>query len=227
MSQKVKDLPFDDRPREKLILRGPQSLSDAELLAILLRTGTKGKSVLTIAQEMIKQEGNLAVLSSKSHSALTKTNGIGRDKAATLVAAFELAKRILHQQKWIFDKKITSPSDVAEIYIPLLKNETKEQFWVLCLNNSNKIIKQETISIGNLNSSVVHQREVFKVAIDNNAASLILMHNHPSGNTEPSNEDIVITRKLVEAGKIMDIPIFDHIIIAGNNYTSFVERRLI
>lgn len=176
---------------------------------------------------MIKQEGNLAVLSSKSHSALIKTIGIGRDKAATLVAAFELAKRILHQQKWIFDKKITSPSDVAEIYIPLLKNETKEQFWVLCLNNSNKIIKQETISIGNLNSSVVHQREVFKVAIDNNAASLILMHNHPSGNAEPSNEDIIITRKLVEAGKIMDIPIFDHIIIAGNNYTSFVERRLI
>lgn len=208
-------------------MRGPQSLSDAELVAILLRTGTKGKSVLSIAQDMLKQEGNLAVLSSKSHSALLKTNGIGRDKAATLVAAFELAKRILHQQKWLFDKKITSPEDVAEIYIPLLKNETKEQFWVLCLNNSNKIIKQETISIGNLNSSVVHQREVFKVAIDNNAASLILMHNHPSGNTEPSNEDIVITRKLVEASKIMDIPIFDHIIIAGNNYTSFVERRLI
>ncbi|MEP0861496.1 MAG: DNA repair protein RadC [Ignavibacterium sp.] len=227
MSQKVKDLPLDDRPREKLILRGPQSLSDAELLAILLRTGMKGKSVLTIAQEMINKEGNLAVLSSKSHAALIKTSGIGKDKAATLVAAFELAKRILHQQKWLFDKKITSPSDVAEIYIPLLKNETKEQFWVLCLNNSNKIIKQEAISIGNLNSSVVHQREVFKVAIDNNAASLILMHNHPSGNPEPSNEDIVITRKLVEAGKIMDIPIFDHIIIAGNNYTSFVERRLI
>ncbi|WP_297844762.1 DNA repair protein RadC [Ignavibacterium sp.] len=227
MSQKVKDLPLDDRPREKLILRGPQSLSDAELIAILLRTGMKGKSVLTIAQEMINKEGNLAVLSSKSHAALIKTSGIGKDKAATLVAAFELAKRILHQQKWLFDKKITSPSDVAEIYIPLLKNETKEQFWVLCLNNSNKIIKQEAISIGNLNSSVVHQREVFKVAIDNNAASLILMHNHPSGNPEPSNEDIVITRKLVEAGKIMDIPIFDHIIIAGNNYTSFVERRLI
>lgn len=218
---------MDDRPREKLILRGPQSLSDAELIAILLRTGMKGKSVLTIAQEMINREGNLAVLSSKSHASLIKTNGIGKDKAATLVAAFELAKRILHQQKWLFDKKITSPSDVAEIYIPLLKNETKEQFWVLCLSTSNKIIKQEAISIGNLNSSVVHQREVFKVAIDNNAASIILMHNHPSGNTEPSNEDIVITKKLVEAGKIMDIPIFDHIIIAGNNYTSFVERRLI
>ncbi|WP_244405220.1 RadC family protein [Ignavibacterium album] len=209
------------------MLRGPQSLSDAELIAILLRTGMKGKSVLAIAQEMINKEGNLAVLSSKSHAALIKTNGIGKDKAATLVAAFELAKRILHQQKWLFDKKITSPADVAEIYIPLLKNEVKEQFWVLCLNNSNKIIRQEAISIGNLNSSVVHQREVFKVAIDNNAASLILMHNHPSGNPEPSNEDIVITKKLVEAGKIMDIPIFDHIIIAGNNYTSFVERRLI
>lgn len=197
------------------------------MLAILLRTGKKGKSVLTIAQEIINKEGNLAVLSSKSHSALMKISGIGKDKAATLVAAFELSKRILHQHKWMTDRKITSPSDIAEIYIPLLKNETKEQFWVLCLNSSNKIIKQEAISIGNLNSSVVHQREVFKVAIDNSAASIILMHNHPSGNTEPSNEDIVITRKLVEAGKIMDIPVFDHIIIAGNNYTSFVERRLI
>jgi DNA repair protein RadC len=224
---KVKDLPLDDRPREKLILRGPHSLSDAELLAILLRTGTKGKSVVSLAQELILKEKNLAHLSTKSVAALTKNNGIGKDKAATLVAAFELAKRILYQEKYLFDKKITSPEEIAELLIPLLKDEVKEKFIVICLNKSNKIITKETISIGTLDTSVVHPREVFKVAIDNNAASIIIAHNHPSGNKEPSNEDISITKKLVEAGKMMDIPIFDHIIVAGNSYTSFVERRLI
>ncbi|MCS7054067.1 MAG: DNA repair protein RadC [Ignavibacterium sp.] len=223
---KIKELPLDDRPREKLILRGPQSLSDAELIAILLRTGTKGKSVVNVAQELLR-ENNLANLSSKSVSALTKNSGIGKDKAATLVAAFELAKRILYQQKFLIDKKITSPDEIAELLIPLLKDEIKEKFMVVCLNRANKIIRKEFITIGTLDTSVVHPREVFKVAIDNNAASIIIAHNHPSGNPEPSNEDISITKKLVEAGKIMDIPVFDHIIIAGNNYTSFVEKRLI
>lgn len=224
---KVKDLPIDDRPREKLLLRGAQNLTDAELLAILLRTGTKGKSVVSIAQEMINNESNLAKLAVKSSTDLIKTTGIGKDKAATLLAAFEISRRILSQTKWFSQKKITSPSDVAEIFIPLLRDEVKEQFLVVCLSSANKIIRSERISIGNLNSSVVHPREIFKAAIENNSASIILIHNHPSENPEPSNEDIAITKKLVEAGKIMDIPIFDHIIIAGNAYTSFVERRLL
>lgn len=224
---KVKDLPLDDRPREKLLLRGPQNLTDAELIAILLRTGTKGKSVISIAQEIITKEKNLAQLASKSASDLIKNSGIGKDKAATLLAAFEMSRRILSQTKWFSQKKITSPSDIAEIFIPLLRDEVKEQFIVVCLNSSNKIIKYEKISLGNLNSSVVHPREIFKAAIENNSASIILIHNHPSENPEPSNEDISITRKIVEAGKMMDIPIFDHVIIAGNAYTSFVERRLI
>ncbi len=224
---KVKDLPMDDRPREKLLLRGPQSLTDAELIAILLRTGTKGKSVISIAQEIITKENNLAQLAVKSSSDLIKNGGIGKDKAATLLAAFEISRRILSQSKWHSQKRITSPSDVAEIFIPILRDEVKEQFLVVCLSSANKIIRFEKISIGNLNSSVVHPREIFKAAIENNSASIILIHNHPSENPEPSNEDIAITKKLVEAGKIMDIPIFDHIIIAGNSYTSFVERRLI
>lgn len=223
----IKDIPLDDRPREKLLLRGPQSLTDAELVAILLRTGTKGKSVLAMAQEVINSVGNLAKLASQPPSSLIKTSGIGKDKAATLLAAFEISRRILSQEKWMSDKKITSPEDVAGIFIPLLRDEVKEQFIVVCLNSANKIIRHETISVGNLNSSVIHPREVFKFAMEHSAASIILMHNHPSGNSEPSNEDIAITRKLVEAGKVMDIPIFDHIIIAGNNYTSFVEKRLI
>jgi DNA repair protein RadC len=222
----VKELPLDDRPREKLLLRGAQSLSDAELVAILLRTGKKGKSVLEIARELISSEGNLAMLATKTVDSLQLISGIGKDKAAALAAAFELSRRILSQPKWLANKKITSPLDIAEIFIPILRDDNKEKFIVVCLNSANKVIKHETISIGNLNSSVVHPREVFKVAIDNSAASIILIHNHPSGNPEPSNEDIRITKKIVETGKIMEIPVFDHLIIAGETYTSFVEKRL-
>lgn len=209
------------------MLRGAHNLTDAELIAILLRTGKKGKSVVTITQELLKSEGNLAVIASKSLKSLMEIEGVGKDKAATLLAAFEISRRIQHQSKWFSDKKITSPAEVAEIFIPLLRDDQKEKFIVVCLNSANKIIKYEIISIGNLNSSVVHPREIFKVAIDNTSASIILIHNHPSGNPEPSNEDISITRKIVEAGKIMDIPVFDHLIIAGGKFTSFVEKRLI
>lgn len=222
----VKELPLDDRPREKLLLRGAQSLSDAELVAILLRTGRKGKSVIEIARELISSEGNLAMLATKTVDSLQKISGIGKDKAATIAAAFELSRRILSQPKWFSNKKITSPQDVAEIFIPILRDDSKEKFIVVCLNSANKIIKHETISVGNLNSSVVHPREIFKVAIDNSSASIILIHNHPSGNPEPSNEDIRITKKIVETGKIMDIPVFDHLIVAGETYTSFIEKRL-
>jgi len=210
-----------------LILRGPQNLSDAELLAILLRTGMKGKSVLTISQEIINKENNLSNLASKSLDSLTKEAGIGKDKAATLLAAFEMSRRIQSQSKLFSSNKITSPTDIAKIFIPILRDEVKEKFIVVCLNSANKIIKNETISIGNLNSSVVHPREIFKVAIDCLSASIILIHNHPSGNPEPSNEDISITKKIVEAGKIMDIPVFDHLIIAGDTFTSFVEKKLL
>jgi len=223
----VKDLPLEDRPREKLILRGPQNLSDSELLAILLRTGKKGKSVVSIANEMINANRNLAFLASKTLSDFMRIDGIGKDKAATLLAAFEISRRILSQSKLFNERKITSPQDVAEIFIPLLRDELKEKFILVCLNSANKIIAKEEISVGNLNSSVVHPREIFKAAIDHRSASIILLHNHPSGNPEPSNEDISITKKIVESGKILDIPVFDHIIIAGNSFTSFVERRLI
>lgn len=223
----VKELPLDDRPREKLLLRGAQSLSDAELVAILLRTGKKGKNVLEIAREIISNEGILAMLATRTVDSLQKIDGIGKDKAATLVAAFEFSRRILSQSKWFSNRKITSPQDIADIFIPILRDDIKEKFIVVCLNSANKIIKHETISIGNLNSSVVHPREVFKVAIDCSSASIILIHNHPSGNPEPSNEDLRITKKIVESGIIMDIPVFDHLIIAGETYTSFVEKRLI
>lgn len=224
---KVKDLPLDDRPREKLILRGAQNLSDAELIAILLRTGSKDESVIVVAQKLLKQFGNLAVLASKSVEELIQIKGIGKDKGATLVAAFELVRRIEFESKWYSNKKISSPKDIAELYIPLLRDELQEKFFIVCLSSSNRIIKHELLFVGTLNASLVHPREIFKTALANNSANIILMHNHPSGNSEPSHEDISITKKISDAGRLLEIQIFDHIIIAGNSYTSFVEKRLL
>ena len=224
---KVKELPLDDRPREKLLMRGPQTLSDSELIAILLRTGTKGESVIEVAKKLVSRHNDLAQLATQSVSSLIKSNGIGRDKAATLCAAFELTRRIESQQKWLSSKKISSPNDIANIFIPLLRDKTKEEFIVICLNSANKIINYETITIGLLNSSLVHPREVFKVAIENNSANIVLVHNHPSGNSDPSEEDIAITKKMVDAGKIIGITVFDHIIIGQNSFSSLVEKRLI
>ncbi len=192
----------------------------------MLRTGTKGNSVISIAQRMVKNDGDLCKIATRTLESLTKESGIGKDKAATLLAAFELGKRVQSQQKMFSNKKISSPEDISKTFIPILRHELKEKFIVVCLNSANRVIKHETISIGNLNSSVVHPREIFKVAIDCSSASIILIHNHPSGNPEPSNEDISITKKIVEVGKVMDIPVFDHIIIAGETFTSFVEKKL-
>jgi DNA repair protein RadC len=224
---KVKDIPLDDRPREKLLLRGAKSVTDAELLAILLRTGTKGSSVIEIAQKLISKYSNLAQLALQSAKALQKNLGIGKDKAATLVAAFELSRRVESQSKWFSNKSVTSPVDIAEMFIPLLRDESKEKFIVISLNTANKIIRYNVVSTGSLSGSIVHPREVFKIAIENNSANIILMHNHPSGNKNPSTEDIKTTHTLVEAGKLLDIQVFDHIIIADNSYYSFVENRLI
>lgn len=193
----------------------------------MLRTGLKGKSAIQIAQQLIVEHNNLASLATKSLQTLTKTTGIKNDKAATLLAAFEISRRILQQKKWPDYNKITSPEEIAQIFIPILKDEQKEKFIVVCLNSANRIIKYEVISVGTLNSSVVHPREVFSVAIENLSASILLIHNHPSGSIEPSKEDIAITKKLVESGIILGIPVFDHLIIGENKYLSFIEKGLI
>lgn len=196
-------------------------------MAILLRTGTKGSSVLAVAQQLIEAHGNITRLADQSIKSITKQTGIGKDKAATLVAAFELTRRIDFLKKWYSNKKITSSQDVADIFIPVLGNETKEAFVVVCLNSANQIIKYEKITMGLLNSSMAHAREVFKIAIENNSANIILIHNHPSGNIEPSNEDIQITKRLVEAGKIIGINVFDHLIIGHDKFISMVDKKII
>lgn len=224
---RVKDLPIDDRPREKMFIRGVQSLSDSELIAILLRTGTKGESVIQVAMNLLKKFGNLGLLANQNVNTLAEIKGVGKNKAASLIAAFEISRRVSSGYKWFSKQKITSPKVAAEIFIPLFRDEIKEHFVVVCLNTSNKIIKYEIISTGTLNSSLVHAREVFKTAFEHNSANIILLHNHPSGNAEPSNEDKNITKKMVEIGKLMEVNVFDHIIVAGNEYFSFVEKSLI
>lgn len=218
---------MDDRPREKLLLHGPKHLSDAELLAILLRTGTEGISVMELAQTVLSQSGGLGAIVGKPVSSLTSFHGIGNDKAATVVAAFEIARRVQKRKRWLSGKKYTSPKMIAEYFIPELENELKEQFIVVCLNSANKIIRYEVISVGALDSSIVHPREVFKAAIESSAKSIILIHNHPSGSTDPSREDKAVTRKLIEGGKLLEINVIDHLIIAEGSYISFVEKGLI
>lgn len=224
--KRIKDLPNDDQPREKLAAKGADSLTDAELIAILLRTGTKGRNVVEVARDLIMEFGDFTSLGKKSIQELTKILGIGRDKAVTLSAAFEIGKRTAIQiSEMNMAKKITSAEDVANIFIPRLRDEVKENFFVVCLSASNTIIRAEKISVGTLDASLVHPREVFKIAILNNSKSIILVHNHPSGNPEPSDEDYLITKKFVEAGKILNIAILDHVIIAGGKFTSIMERR--
>lgn len=226
---KVKDLPLDSRPREKLLEKGPQALSDAELIAILLRTGSKELNVIDLATLLIKEKdglANLAAASVESILKIAKGKGIGKDKAATLLAAFEISRRIKASDRLKTSYSITSPELISK-FIAQTRDLMKEAFFVVCLNSANKVIKTEKISEGSLDASIVHPREVFKVAIESSAKSIILVHNHPSGSLQPSNEDINVTRKLIEAGKILEIKVLDHIIIAGESYFSFFEMGVV
>lgn len=226
---KFRDFPADDKPREKLLKYGADKLTESELLAILLRTGTREKSVLDLARGLIKEHKNLTILSQiKSAQKLSEQKGIGPDKAATLLAAFEIARRVKPDARYEDPNiRVTSPEYIVHKFSAELKNEMVEKFYVIALNAANSIITSRLISSGHLDASVVHPREIFKFAIESSAKSLILLHNHPSGNTEPSKADISITERLVKAGHIFSIKVLDHIIIAGNSFSSFAERGLI
>lgn len=222
----IKDWRSDERPRERLATNGAKSLTDAELLAIIIRSGSANNSALDIARNMLEKHGSLTHLATCDFSEFKHFKGLGSAKAVTLAAVFEISKRVEAEP---FSERtiIRSPEDVANFFISRLKTERREVFIVVMLNSSNQIIRYVNISEGSLNASVVHPREVFRLAIAETAASIILIHNHPSGNPEPSKEDISITRQLVETGKVIDIKVMDHLIIAGENYTSFTKRGLI
>jgi DNA repair protein RadC len=223
---RIKDWPSSERPREKLLQRGAQSLSDAELLAILIRVGSGKATALDLARKILVQERNLRGIAAKTPQELMRLKGIGTAKAVELLAAFEIGRRM---QNTNGEEKIIvhSPEDVARFMIPRLRDKKNESFWVLLLDTTNGLMHEEELTIGTLNASLVHPREVFKVAIDRVAAAVIVVHNHPSGNREPSVEDLSVTKQLVEAGRIIGIPLHDHIIVAGDAYTSFAERGLL
>lgn len=223
---KIKDWPAAERPREKLLQRGAHALSDAELLAILIRVGSGKSTALDLARKILVQEKNLRGIAGKTAQELMRLKGIGEAKAVELLAAFEVGRRV---QGMSNDDKIIihSPEDIARIMIPRLRDRKNESFWVMLLDAKNGLMHEEELTTGTLTASLVHPREVYKLAIDRVAASVIVVHNHPSGNREPSSEDVNVTRQLVEAGRIIGIPLHDHVIVAGDGYTSFAERGLL
>lgn len=228
MAIMVRDLPPEERPREKLLSYGPGALSNAELLAVLLRNGTREKSVLRVAEEILAhiKERGLSAMTHISVVELAKIDGVGKVKAATLQAAVELGRRLATQQAAKIEI-IHGPEDVAKYAMPRYRFEQKEHFAVLLLNTKNHVIGMPEISVGSLSASVVHPREVFRAAIDYAAASMILLHNHPSGDPTPSREDISVTSRLVKAGKVMDIPVLDHVVLGKERFASFKEKGLL
>jgi DNA repair protein RadC len=221
----IKDLPAEERPRERLEKYGAQSLSNAELLAILLRTGTHGLSALDLATTILAQFQTLDELAAAGIGELSQIKGLGQSKAVQILAAFELGRR-LQVSEVLQSGRVSSPGKVAELVMPRLRFLKQEHFLAIHLNTKNRVLAIETISIGTLDSSLVHPREVFRAAIKNSCASLILVHNHPSGEPYPSNEDLNITRRLKESGELLGIPVLDHIIIGGNKYISLREEGL-
>ena len=218
----IKDLPKVERPREKLIKYGPEKLSNSELLAILLRSGKKGENVVELANKILKRFRS-DKLSHLTFDELKDYPGLGQAKACEIVACFELGKRLLKGKK---ARIYLKPKEVWE-ELKDIRNNKKEHFVIFYLDSRNQEIKREIISIGSLNANLVHPREVFEPAVRSLAAQIILAHNHPSGDPEPSEDDITVTKRLIEAGKIMGIEVIDHIIIVKNGYFSFKEKNLI
>lgn len=222
----IKDLPISERPREKMYSFGPEALSNAELLAILIRTGHQEDTAVEVAQRILNldKEG-LPFLANIKLEELTRIKGIGKCKAAQILAAIEIGKRI---SRWRADDKvrITSPMIIANLVMDEMRYLDKEHFNVVLLNTKNQVLSIENISIGTLNASIVHPRDVFSIAIKKNANAIILLHNHPSGDPQPSKEDINITHRLSDVGNLMGIKVLDHVIIGDNRYISFKEKNL-
>lgn len=219
---KIKDLPKVDRPREKLISKGAENLKDSELLAILLRTGTTGKNVIEIASQILSKYSKKRLLH-MTHEDLCKIDGIDSAKATALLAAFELSKRALEVNDTNLPMIETAKDAVAQLTD--IRDLKKEHFVVLYLNAKNQLVHKETISMGTLNANLVHPREVFEPALKCSAAQVVAAHNHPSGDPKPSEDDIEITKRLTEAGKLMGIDVMDHIIVSKNSYFSFKEEK--
>ncbi|KAB3535943.1 JAB domain-containing protein [Alkaliphilus pronyensis] len=222
----IKNLPPDQRPREKLLSLGARNLSNSELLAILLSTGSKEQSAISLAESILSysKEG-LRFLTDCTVEELSCIKGIGLAKSSQLIAAVELGKRIALTTK-ANNYKIKSPEDVTALLMEEMRYNKKEYFNILLLNTKHELIAVENISVGSLNASIVHPREVFVRAIKRSSSAIILVHNHPSGDPSPSSEDVSITNRLIEAGSILGIKVLDHVIIGDGVYTSLKEKSL-
>lgn len=223
---KIKDWSEEDRPREKLIQKGIQTLTDAELIAVLIGSGNRELSAVELSKYILSDNGNdLNKIAKKSVKKLTEYKGIGEAKAISILAALELGKR-RDLSKTEEQVKIGSSKGIFQILNPLYRDLPYEEFWVIFLNRSNKIIHKEKISQGGISGTVVDNRIILKMAIEHLASSIILSHNHPSGQLQASQQDIQITQKLKEACKLVDIAVLDHIIVADNQYLSFADESL-
>lgn len=225
MNVKIKDIPINDRPRERLLTVGTNNISNEELLAILLKTGTVDSSAKTVATNVLKQIGDIHNLQTITLEQLKQINGIGPAKACVILAAVELAKRINTSVDNINNLKINSTDLVYKYYHNILSDKKQEYFYCLYLDNKKKVITNKNLFIGTINGSIVHPREIFKEAVINSASSIICVHNHPSGNVIPSKEDKELTKRIVYLGQVMGIPVIDHIIIGKNKYYSFFENN--
>ncbi len=221
----LKELPEEERPRERLQRFGPQALSTTELLAIILRTGVAGENVLALASRLLTQYKGLSGLARADFAQLTREHGLGAAKAAQLMAALELGRRLVREDPGEA-LQIRSPQDAANYLMPKMAHYEQEHFVVLYLNTRNRVMDEEDLYTGGLNTAIVRVAEVFRGAVRRNCAAIIVAHNHPSGDPTPSPDDIDLTRRLREAGNLLNIELLDHLVIGQNRYVSLHERGL-
>ena len=224
-SRSVKHWPEDERPRERLIALGASALSDTQLLAIIIRNGKAGRTALDLGRELLNKFGSLAGIGQAGVKEICAIEGMGPAKAAELKAAIEIGRR--YQKPTLAGASLCSSQDVAEYYRPRMRDLKKEVFRCALLDTKNKMIRDEEVSIGSLSSSIVHPRDTFKAAVRESAAAVIFIHNHPSGDIKPSQEDILLTRRLVQAGEVLGIQVLDHIIIGDGVHFSFRDNGMI
>lgn len=221
----IKEMPSDERPQEKLKLRGAASLSNGELLAILLRTGLPGETVVDVAQRLLVTHGGLLGLSRVEYADLCKERGLGEVKAAKLKAAVELARR-LQVERPDERARVSSPEDIAALVSSEMAALDQEELRVVLLNTKNEVLRIVTVYRGSVNAAQIRVAEIFKEAIRQNAPSLVIIHNHPSGDPTPSGDDIAVTRELVQAGRLLDIEVLDHLVIGDGRHTSLRRKGL-